>query len=126
MATQHFHAQVKCAELYFARSVNEHNLPFAIADHFKIAAEFACTQTKTAALVTHALAPAVNEPAIEACQEQPFTILCDKAMPILRGKKYFGKMVRFWHNQFNKAVTPIPGCTSGEHCNSRNFVQGND
>ena len=43
----------------------------------KIAAKFACARTKTAALVTHALAPAVNEPVIKACQEQPFTILCD-------------------------------------------------
>ena len=59
--------QVNCAELYFAMFIAEHNLPFAVADHFnklcsvmfpesKIAAEFACTRTKTAALVTRALA----------------------------------------------------------------------
>ena len=53
----------------------EHNLPFAVADNFnslvpkmfpdsKIAAEFACATTKTAALKTHALAPAANEPVV--------------------------------------------------------------
>ena len=54
---------VICAELYFTRFVVEHNLPFAVADHFnklcsvmfpdsKVAAEFSCGRTKTAALVT--------------------------------------------------------------------------
>ena len=65
--------QVCCAELCFARFVVEHNLPFAVADHFnslvpvmfpdsKIAAEFACARTKTTALIMHTLASAANEP----------------------------------------------------------------
>jgi len=114
-AAERFQDQVSCAELYFARFVTEHNLPFAVSDHFnklcsvifpdsKIAAEFACTRTKTAALVTHALAPAVNEPVIKACQEQPFTILCDGGNDNFE-KKYFGIMVRFWHMQLDKIVT---------------------
>jgi len=70
----------------------------------KIEAEFACAHTKTAALVTHALAPAVNEPVIKACQEQPFTILCDGGNDNFE-KKYFGIMVRFWHMQLDKIVT---------------------
>ena len=78
------------AELHvcFARFVVEHNLPFAVADHFnklaplmfpdsKIANEFACARTKAAALVTHALAPAANEPVLEVLRKQCFTILCD-------------------------------------------------
>ena len=67
----------------------------------KIAAKFACARTKTAALVTHALAPAVNEPVIKTCQEQPFTILCDG------GNDNFEKriMVRFWHKQLDMVVT---------------------
>ena len=79
--TKH-HDQVTCAELYFARFIAEHNLPFAVAHHFnrlcpvmfpdsKIAAGFACAHTKTAALITHALAPAIDEPLVKACQEQP-------------------------------------------------------
>ena len=91
-----------CAELYFARFVVEHNLPFAIADHFnsicsvmfpdsKVASEFFCTRTKATALVTHALAPEVNETVLKACRIQPFTILCDG--------------VRFWDNLQDKVVT---------------------
>ena len=43
----------------------------------KIAAGFACTHTKTAAMITHALAPAIDEPLVKAYQEQPFSLLCD-------------------------------------------------
>ena len=75
--TKH-HDQVTCAELYFATFIAEHNLPFAVADHSnrlcpvmfpdsKIAAGFACARTKTAALITHALAPAIDEPLVKAC-----------------------------------------------------------
>ena len=80
--------QVCRAELCFVRFVTEHNLPFAVADHFnslcsimfhdsKIAAKLACARTKTATLITHALAPAANERIIKALSRQPFTILCD-------------------------------------------------
>ena len=129
-STQRFHDQVTCAELYFARFVTEHNLPFAVADHFnklcsvmfpdsKIASEFACARTKTAALVTHALAPAINEPIIKACQEQPFTILCDGGNDNYE-KKYFGIMVRFWNERLDKVVTrflgaPIVNIATGEN-----------
>ena len=88
-AAQKFRDQVTRAELYFARFIAEHNISFAAADHFnrlcsvmfpdsKIAKEYACARTK---VVTHALAPAVNGSVIEACQKQPFTILCE-AIPI--------------------------------------------
>ena len=80
--------QVFHAELCFARFLTEHNLPFAVADHFnslvpvmfpdsKIAADFSCARTKTAALITHALAPAADEHAVNALLKQPFTILCN-------------------------------------------------
>ena len=99
LVTQGTHDQVTCAELYFATFIAEHNLPFSVADHFnrlcsvmfpdsRIAAEFACARTKATALITHALAPAVNEPLVKACQEQPFTILCDGGNDNFE-KKYF-------------------------------------
>ena len=85
----------------------------------KIALEFACAHTKTAALVTHALAPAINEPIIKACQEQPFTILCDGGNDNYE-KKYFGIMVRFWNERLAKVVTrfldaPIVNIATGEN-----------
>ena len=105
LVTQGTHDQVTCAELYFATFIAEHNLPFSVADHFnrlcsvmfpdsRIAAEFACARTKATALITHALAPAVNEPLVKACQEQPFTILCDGGNDNFE-KKYFAIMVKF-------------------------------
>ena len=121
--------QVCRAELCFARFVTEHNLPFAVADHFnslcsvmfpdsKIAAEFACARTKTAALITHALAPAANEPIINALLTQPFTIRCDGGNDNFE-KKYFRIMVRFWDVQLRKVVTcfldaPICNIATGE------------
>ena len=34
LVTHQAQDQITCAELYFARFVAEHNLPFAVADHF--------------------------------------------------------------------------------------------
>ena len=106
------HDQDTCAELYFTRFIAEHNLPFAVADHFnhlcpvmfpdrKITAGFACAHTKKAALLTHA---AINEPLVKACQEQLFTLLCDGGNHNFE-KKYFGIMVRFWEERLGKVVT---------------------
>ena len=118
--------QVCHAELCFTRFVAEHNLPFAVADHFnnlvlvmfpdsKIAAEFACARTKTAALITHALAP---EPVVEAISKQPFTILCDGGNDNLENK-YYGIMVRFWDEKLRKVATrfldaPVCNIATGE------------
>ena len=117
------------AELCFARFVVEHNLPFAVADHFnklaasmfpdsKIAQEFACARTKTAALVTHALAPAANEPVVEALRRQCFTVLCDGGNDNFE-KKYFGIMIKYWDNNLDKVVTrfldaPVCNIATGE------------
>ena len=121
--------QVCCAELCFARFVVELNLPFAVADHFnclvpvmfpdsKIAAEFTCARTKTAALITHALAPVANEPVLTALLTQPFIILCDGGNDNFE-KKYFGIMVRFWDEQIRKVATrfldaPVCNIATGE------------
>ena len=70
----------------------------------KIAAKFACARTKTAALITHALAPAANEPVLTAFLTQPFTILCDGGNGNFENK-YFGIMVRFGDEQIRKVVT---------------------
>ena len=129
LVAQQAQDQIKRAELYFARFVAEHNLPFAVADHFnrlcsvmfpdsKIAAGFSCACTKTVALITHALAPAVNEPLIKACQEQPFTILCDGGNDNFENK-YFGIMVRLWDEGLGKVTTrfldaPVCNIATGE------------
>ena len=65
-----YHKVLK-SEICFAHFIADHNLSFATADHFtklckcmfpdsKIAEAFSCAHTKTAALVTHILGPAVG------------------------------------------------------------------
>ena len=77
--------QVITAELYFTSFIVEHNLSFYSADHFmelckvmfpssEIARNYSSGQTKTKAIITHALAPAANSPV--ACAKQSFSILC--------------------------------------------------
>ena len=118
--------QVTSAELYFTRFVVEHNLPFAVADHFsdlcsvmfpdsKVATELSCARTKTTALVTHALAPEVNEPVFKACREESFTIHCDGG----NEKIYFGILVRFWDDQLDRIAirfldAPVVNIATGE------------
>lgn len=68
----------------------EHNLLFAVVISLflqivNLDMKFACARTKTAAIVTHALAPAANEPVIEALY---FTVLCDGG-----NEKYCGKLL---------------------------------
>ena len=75
-------------------------------------------RTKTAALITHALAPAIDRPLVKACQEQPFTLLCDGGNDNFE-KKYFGIMVRLWEERLGKVVTrfldaPVCNIATGE------------
>ena len=80
--------QVTMVALYFASFIIEHNLSFTTADHFsklrkrmlpdsKIAEQYASARMKTTAIITHALAPTVDQKVTKACQSQPFSILCD-------------------------------------------------
>ena len=60
----------------------------------------------------------MNEPLIKACQEQPFTILCDGGNDNFE-KKYFGIMVRLWDQKYEKVVTrfldaPVCNFATGE------------
>ena len=88
MQTDSIENQAMAAEVYFAKFVAEHNLPFLVADHFsrltkvmfpdsKIASMYSCARTKTAAIITHALVPAMRNEVVSVCRSAPFTILCD-------------------------------------------------
>ena len=70
--------QTMKAEVFFVKFIAEHNLSFRSADHFgklvkvmfpdsKIASSFACSRTKTAAVVNSAMAPELNEVVFNAC-----------------------------------------------------------
>ena len=91
------------AEFYFAKFVAQHNLLFLVADHFsclakvmfpdsKIAEVYSCARTKTTAIITHALAPAMRAAIVQVCRSSPFTILCDRGNDQI-DKKYFAMLV---------------------------------
>ena len=117
--------QVMRAEIYFAKFVAEHNLPFLVADHFsclakvmfpdsKIAEAYSCARTKTTAIITHALAPAMREGVVGVCRSSPFTILCDGGNDQV-DKKYFAVLVRYWDDQVNHIATrflAMPVCNT--------------
>ena len=78
------HDQVVKGEIYFAKFVAEHNLPFLAADHLtnlvktmfpdsKIADLYSSARTKTTAITTHALAPKLRK-SISYCLLSLFSI----------------------------------------------------
>ena len=98
--------QAMRAEIYFAKFVAEHNLPFLVADHFsrptkvmfpdsKIAEAYSWARTKTTAIITHALAPATRDRVVSVCRSSPVTILCDGGNDQV-DIKYFAVLVRYF------------------------------
>uniref|UniRef100_H3A7F3 HAT C-terminal dimerisation domain-containing protein n=1 Tax=Latimeria chalumnae TaxID=7897 RepID=H3A7F3_LATCH len=78
------------AETMFANFVAQHNLPFAIADHFtkmvpimfpdsSIAKKYASRKTKTTQLVKGGLTPNLDDEVAEKCRNQPFGLMCDES-----------------------------------------------
>ena len=109
----------------FANFIAEHNLPFLFADHFthmtramfpdsQIAKAFRSAHTKTTCIVTGALNPYFSKPVFTACQENPFSILCDEGTD--HDDKNFAILVRLWDDQLCKPVTrflDMPVCNIG-------------
>lgn len=88
--SQSFADLVTKAEVLFVHFIAEHNLPFSVGDHFtklvkkafpdsKIAEEFHCGHTKTAATVNKALGPYYMDKFLPAAQEGPVTIMMDES-----------------------------------------------
>ena len=78
------------SETLFSNFVAEHNLPFAISEHFtklckkmftnsEIAKGFACGRTKTTQIEKRAVAPDLLDDVVQICRSQPFTIMCDES-----------------------------------------------
>ena len=113
------------AEVLFSNFIAEHNLPFALADHFthltramfpdsQIANAFRSAHTKTTCIVTGALHPYFAKPVFTLCQENPFSILCDEGTD--HDDKNFAVLVRLWDNQLGKPVSrflDMPVCNIG-------------
>ena len=78
------------SEPLFTNFVAEHNLPFAVADHFtrlckkmfpdsKITKKFSCGRTKKMMIVKNAIAPALEEELVKQCKTGPFSFGCDES-----------------------------------------------
>ena len=111
--------QVMTSEIYFATFMAEHNVPFLAADHFsklcksmfpesKIAQQFACSRTKTTAIIKKALPPTFSDEVVQTCRTSPFTLLCDGDNDQSH-QKYFGIMVRYWDKKLKQPVTRFLG-----------------
>ena len=57
----------------------------------KIAQQFACSRTKTTAIIKKALSPTFSDEVVQTCRTSPFTILCDDGNDQSH-QKYFGIM----------------------------------
>ena len=125
--------QIMKAEIYFAKFVAEHNLPFLEADHFSrltkvmfpdskiyVAEACSCARTKTTAIITHTLASALREEVVSTCCSSPFTILCDGGNGQV-DKKTFAVLVRYWDDRVNHVATrflvmPVCNIATAKNC----------
>ena len=78
------------AEALWCKFILEHNLPFSVSDCFSqlasvmfpdsaIASKFACKRTKTAAVITEALAPDEQKRTVQYAQSGPFALTIDES-----------------------------------------------
>ena len=74
----------------------------------QIAQVYSCARTKTTAIITHALAPAMRDVVDKACSSAAFTILCDGGNDRI-DRKYFAILVRYWDTVLGQAVTRFLG-----------------
>ena len=72
--------------------------------HSKIVEQFACSRTKTTAIIKKALSPTFSDEVVQICRTSPFTLLCDGGNDQSH-QKYFGITVRYWDKKFKQPVT---------------------
>ena len=89
--------KVAKAEALWCKFIVEHNLPFAVSDCFsqlapvmfpdsKIASKFGCKRTKTAAIVTEALAPEEHKLTVKYAKAGPIALMVDESNDIHNDK----------------------------------------
>ena len=111
------------SETLLTNFVAEHNLPFAVADHFirlckqmfpdsKIAKKFSCGQTKTTMIVKNAIAPALEEELVKQCKTGPFSFGSNDT----NQQKTLAIVVKYFDEVRERAVTrflDMPICNIG-------------
>ena len=114
------------SETLFTNFVAEHNLPFAMADHFtrlcqqmfpdsKIAKKFSCGRTKTTMIFKYAIAPALEEELVKQCKTGSFSVGCDESNDTNQ-QKTLAIVVKYFDEGRERAVTgflDMPICNIG-------------
>ena len=89
--------KVAKAEALWSKFIVEHNLPFSVLDCFSqlapvmfpdsvIASRFGCRRTKTAAIITEALAPEEHKRTVKYAQAGPIALMVDESNDIHNDK----------------------------------------
>ena len=114
------------SETLFTNFVAEHNLAFAVADHFtrlckqmfpdsKIAKKFSCGRTKTTIIDKNAIAPALEEELVKQCKTGPFSFGCDESNDTNQ-QKTLAIVVKYFDEVRERAITgflDMPTCNIG-------------
>ena len=123
-------AEVKCAQF-----VAEHNLSFAVADHFTkltkqlfpdsvIAGRFSSGRMKTTMIVKKAIAPRLDDYVVKLCKNSRFSILTDESNN-QGGEKGLVILVKVFDAKIDRAATrflDIPICNIGTGENIFNAI----
>ena len=118
--------QIRTAEAIWCAMVCEHDLAFLMSDHlaknlFKmcpdsaIAAGFKCARTKTNYLITHGLAPDIQDKLISKLKDVPFALMIDESNKQY-GKRFLVSMVKFFDkekNQVSERFLDVSICNKG-------------
>ena len=127
--------RVTHAEVLFSAFVAEHNLPFAVADHFtdlcqhmfpdsEIAKKFACRRTKTTHIINRAIAPSFDSKVTEACKTEKFSIMVDESND-QGGEKTMAILIRVADRSLKRIATrflAMPICNIGTGQNLFNAI----
>ena len=124
--------QASRAEAILCNMLVEHNLPFLLMDHLpgllrhalpdsKIAKEVKCAQTKSTAVVKHAIAPATHKNMLSMVNLSPaFSLLMDESTDrgVVKGE---GTLIRYYDEFTLQIATGILGLQEVPQANASNL-----
>ncbi|XP_033967957.2 uncharacterized protein [Pseudochaenichthys georgianus] len=127
-------AKTRRAEVKVAVSMVEHNVPFAVADHFSpllkecfkdspTAQNYKCARTKTSCIINEAVAPHFRKELVMKMRTNPFTLITDGSNDTGREKMY-PLTVRVYDSFTSKVVHRfLDMCpTSGPSCGTAEVI----
>ncbi|XP_071061695.1 protein FAM200B-like [Pseudochaenichthys georgianus] len=125
-------AKTRRAEVKVAVSMVEHNVPFAVADHFSpllkecfkdspTAQNYKCARTKTSCIINEAVAPHFRKELVMKMRTNPFTLITDgsndtgrEKMNPLTVRVYDSSTSKVVHRFLDMCPTSGPSCGTAE------------